>query len=146
MELSIRELCDGEHHLFSPEEVLSNIKIEPDDSEPNLQEAVTESKNNIEKVVESVLERNWEGNMEGGSIVLHATAEFRRTLGDITTYGLAGNRDEYIQELLLSTISHINMATELGATLEPLRVGSLRRRSWETCLINFIERDLAERK
>ncbi|PNF42461.1 hypothetical protein B7P43_G08725 [Cryptotermes secundus] len=95
-----------------PEEILSNIKIEPDDSELELQialkkarrlklqEAVKESKNSIEKVAESVLERNSEGNAEGGSIVLNATAEFCRTLGDIPTYGLAGNRDEDAQELL----------------------------------------------
>jgi hypothetical protein len=42
--------------------------------------------------------------MEGGSIVLNATAEFCRTLGDIPTYGLAGNRDEDAQELLVSVI------------------------------------------
>ncbi|XP_033608434.1 U4/U6.U5 tri-snRNP-associated protein 1-like [Cryptotermes secundus] len=38
--------------------------------------------------------------MEGGSIVLNATAEFCGTLGDIPIYGLAGNRDEDAQELL----------------------------------------------
>ncbi|PNF28366.1 hypothetical protein B7P43_G17272 [Cryptotermes secundus] len=53
------------------------------------------------EVAESVLERNSEGNREGGSIVLNATAEFCRTLGDIPTYGLAGNRDEDTQELLV---------------------------------------------
>lgn len=38
----------------------------------------------------------------GGSIVLNATAEFCRTLGDIPTYGQAGNREEDVQELLVS--------------------------------------------
>lgn len=38
----------------------------------------------------------------GGSIVLNATAEFCRTLGDIPTYGQAGNREEEAQELLVS--------------------------------------------
>ena len=38
----------------------------------------------------------------GGSIVLNATAEFCRTLGDIPTYGQAGNRDEDEQELFVS--------------------------------------------
>lgn len=56
----------------------------------------------VEKVAKSILERNSEGNVEGGSIVLNATAEFCRTLGDIPTYGLAGNRDEDAQELLVS--------------------------------------------
>lgn len=92
------------------EEIVDDIKIEPDDSELELQLALrkarklklqeaTESKNGIEKVAKSILETNTEGNMEGG-FVLNATAEFCRTLGDIPTYGLAGNRDEDAQELL----------------------------------------------
>jgi U4/U6.U5 tri-snRNP-associated protein 1 len=56
-------------------------------------------------VAKSVLERNSERDLEGGSIVLNATAEFCRTLGDIPTYGLAGNRDEDAQELLVSAYS-----------------------------------------
>ncbi|KAK9877052.1 hypothetical protein WA026_016080 [Henosepilachna vigintioctopunctata] len=35
-----------------------------------------------------------EENVDSGSIVLNATAEFCRSLGDIPTYGKAGNRDE----------------------------------------------------
>lgn len=38
----------------------------------------------------------------GGSIVLNSTAEFCRTLGDIPTYGQAGNRDEDAQEIMVS--------------------------------------------
>ncbi|XP_033608721.1 U4/U6.U5 tri-snRNP-associated protein 1-like [Cryptotermes secundus] len=88
---------------WAPEEIMSNIKIKPNDSalelqvalkkarRLKLQEAVTESKNNVEKVAESVLERSSEGNTEGGSIVLNATAEFCHALGDIPLYGLAGN-------------------------------------------------------
>lgn len=38
----------------------------------------------------------------GGFITLNATAEFCRTLGDIPTYGLAGNRDEDAEELMVS--------------------------------------------
>ncbi|KDR24200.1 hypothetical protein L798_07607, partial [Zootermopsis nevadensis] len=107
---------DDDDDVVEMKEVLidaqSKIKVEPDDSELELQlalkkarklklqEAVTESKNSIEKVAKSILERNSEGNVEGGSIVLNATAEFCRTLGDIPTYGLAGNRDEDAQELL----------------------------------------------
>jgi U4/U6.U5 tri-snRNP-associated protein 1 len=33
--------------------------------------------------------------------MLNATAEFCRTLGDIPTYGLAGNRDEDLDELMV---------------------------------------------
>ncbi|XP_074029658.1 U4/U6.U5 tri-snRNP-associated protein 1 [Leptinotarsa decemlineata] len=35
-----------------------------------------------------------EENVDGGTIVLNATAEFCRTLGDIPTYGKSGNREE----------------------------------------------------
>ncbi|KAG5888097.1 hypothetical protein JTB14_021897 [Gonioctena quinquepunctata] len=35
-----------------------------------------------------------EENVDGGNIVLNATAEFCRTLGDIPTYGKSGNREE----------------------------------------------------
>nr|CAI5865071.1 unnamed protein product [Callosobruchus analis] len=35
-----------------------------------------------------------EENVDAGNIVLNATAEFCRTLGDIPTYGKAGNREE----------------------------------------------------
>jgi len=37
----------------------------------------------------------------GGHIMLNATAEFCRTLGDIPTYGLAGNRDEDVEDLMV---------------------------------------------
>lgn len=36
-----------------------------------------------------------------GNIVLNSTAEFCRTLGDIPTYGLSGNREENVQELMV---------------------------------------------
>ncbi|EEC09477.1 hypoxia-associated factor, putative, partial [Ixodes scapularis] len=36
------------------------------------------------------------------SIVLNSTAEFCRTLGDIPTYGMSGNRDEEAEELMAS--------------------------------------------
>lgn len=41
------------------------------------------------------------------SIVLNSTAEFCRTLGDIPTYGLAGNREEadQITDQLVSSLN-----------------------------------------
>lgn len=36
-----------------------------------------------------------------GAIVLNSTAEFCRTLGDIPTYGRAGNREEEEDESLM---------------------------------------------
>ncbi|XP_023710040.1 U4/U6.U5 tri-snRNP-associated protein 1-like [Cryptotermes secundus] len=116
--MGIRSVVNGDGRddtqvfIKAPEEILSNIKIEPEYSERELQialkkawrlklqEAVTESKNSVEKVAELVLGRNSEGNMEGSFIVLNATAEFCHTLGDTPIYGLAGNRDEDTQELL----------------------------------------------
>lgn len=42
-----------------------------------------------------------------GHIVLNSTAEFCRTLGDIPTYGLAGNREENDQELMVLFSIHV---------------------------------------
>lgn len=42
-----------------------------------------------------------EGAEEGAAMVLDATAEFCRTLGDIPTYGLAGNRDHAAEIMVL---------------------------------------------
>ena len=39
-----------------------------------------------------------------GGIVLDSTAEFCRTLGDIPTYGQAGNRDVDAEELMVCII------------------------------------------
>lgn len=39
-----------------------------------------------------------------GAIVLNSTAEFCRTLGDIPTYGKAGNREEEEDETLMVNI------------------------------------------
>lgn len=59
---------------------------------------ISNVKNVIETVKQesSVLDENQSTN-----IVLNATAEFCRTLGDIPTYGLAGNREENGQELMV---------------------------------------------
>jgi hypothetical protein len=67
--------------------------------------------------------------MEGGSIVLNATAEFCRTLGDIPTYGLAGNRDEDAQELLVSVTQPPTDKSTLGKG----RPDTVHRSSAVTC-------------
>lgn len=56
----------------------------------------------VQKTVETIKQEilNSEEN-QPGNIVLNATAEFCRTLGDIPTYGLAGNREENGQELMV---------------------------------------------
>lgn len=43
-----------------------------------------------------------------GAIVLNSTAEFCRTLGDIPTYGKAGNREEEEEEESLMVINKNN--------------------------------------
>lgn len=43
-----------------------------------------------------------EDALQDGNIVLNATSEFCRTLGDIPTYGQSGNREEDQEELVVS--------------------------------------------
>lgn len=54
------------------------------------------------QVAKSILAEADGQNEVGGAIILNSTAEFCRTLGDIPTYGQAGNRGEEEQELLVS--------------------------------------------
>lgn len=87
---------------------LTGIKLEDDDRELELQLALKKAQrlkesqaSNVQKVVETIKQEpasSEEG--QSGNIVLNATAEFCRTLGDIPTYGLAGNREENGQELM----------------------------------------------
>ncbi|XP_014749544.1 PREDICTED: U4/U6.U5 tri-snRNP-associated protein 1 [Sturnus vulgaris] len=46
------------------------------------------------------------GGGAGGSIVFNATSEFCRTLGEIPTYGLAGNREEHDEIMAFRQLSH----------------------------------------
>ncbi|XP_003706137.1 U4/U6.U5 tri-snRNP-associated protein 1 isoform X1 [Megachile rotundata] len=94
--------------LEAPPEDLSGIKLEEDDKELELQLALKKAQrlkesqaSSIEKVVETIKqEPAGSEESQSGNIVLNATAEFCRTLGDIPTYGLAGNREENGQELM----------------------------------------------
>ncbi|PBC31912.1 U4/U6.U5 tri-snRNP-associated protein 1 isoform X1 [Apis cerana] len=94
--------------LGAPTEDLTGIKLEEDDKELELQLALKKAQrlkewqsSSIEKVTETIKQEpaSAEEN-QSGNIVLNATAEFCRTLGDIPTYGLAGNREENGQELM----------------------------------------------
>lgn len=51
---------------------------------------------------ESTAEQTTRDAEGGGAIILNSTAEFCRTLGDIPTYGQAGNREEDVQTLMVS--------------------------------------------
>ncbi|CAK9823212.1 U4/U6.U5 tri-snRNP-associated protein 1 [Anthophora retusa] len=94
--------------LGVPAEDLSGVKLEDDDKELELQLAWKKAQRLketqaecIEKVAESIKqEPTGSEESQSGNIVLNATAEFCRTLGDIPTYGLAGNREENGQELM----------------------------------------------
>uniref|UniRef100_A0A8D8R0L4 U4/U6.U5 tri-snRNP-associated protein 1 n=1 Tax=Cacopsylla melanoneura TaxID=428564 RepID=A0A8D8R0L4_9HEMI len=92
-----------------PGEDLSEIKmLEMDDGE--LQVALNKARklkqreilteNPVEQVAKAILADADMKNEAGGAIILNSTAEFCRTLGDIPTYGQAGNRGEEEQELL----------------------------------------------
>lgn len=92
----------------NPSEDLSGVKIEDDDRELELQVALKKAQrvklalqSGVEKVQQTIKQEvdNSDDN-QAGNIVLNATAEFCRTLGDIPTYGLAGNREENVQELM----------------------------------------------
>ncbi|XP_047120223.1 U4/U6.U5 tri-snRNP-associated protein 1 [Schistocerca piceifrons] len=98
--------------LPPPPEDLNGLKLDQDESELELHLALkkarklklkemSEQSSSVEKVAKTILdEAADDGSEQGGSIVLNATAEFCRTLGDIPTYGLSGNRDEDAEELL----------------------------------------------
>lgn len=85
------------------------MKLEEDDKELELQLILKKAQRlkkiqsaGIQKTVEKIKQDmlNSEEN-QSGNIILNATAEFCRTLGDIPTYGLAGNREENVQELMV---------------------------------------------
>jgi len=93
----------------APAEDLTGIKLEEDDKELELQLALKKTQRlkeghlaGIQKTIETIKHEilNSEEN-QSGNIVLNSTAEFCRTLGDIPTYGLAGNREENGQELMV---------------------------------------------
>ncbi|XP_076654071.1 U4/U6.U5 tri-snRNP-associated protein 1 [Halictus rubicundus] len=94
--------------LGAPSEDLSGTKLEDDDKDLELQLTLKKAQrskelhlSSIEKVVETIKqEPSGSEENQSGNIVLNATAEFCRTLGDIPTYGLAGNREENGQELM----------------------------------------------
>lgn len=55
----------------------------------------------IEEVVSNIKPDPEKESSQIGNIVLNSTAEFCRTLGDIPTYGLSGNREENVQDLMV---------------------------------------------
>lgn len=98
----------------APVEDLTGVKLEEDDKELELQLALKKTQRlkeghstGIQKTIETIKQEilNSEES-QSGNIVLNSTAEFCRTLGDIPTYGLAGNREENGQELMVYYITY----------------------------------------
>lgn len=86
MEKTRRLKAKGATKQWDANEIAKSIKREP-----------------IDEREEEAMDVNGDSSriVVGSSIVLNATAEFCRTLGDIPTYGMAGNRDEDEDELLV---------------------------------------------
>lgn len=97
---------------------LSNFKVTIDDSQREVKQALSKvnklkmkkpipwDMNSIAMTIKREPVDESEAMEEDplkSAITLNATAEFCRTLGDIPTYGMAGNRDEDEDELMVST-------------------------------------------
>ncbi|KAH6926014.1 hypothetical protein HPB50_012953 [Hyalomma asiaticum] len=101
-----------EEDVVGPDEDLTGVPVEEDDTEQSLEAALTKARrlrqaegNSLQKIAESArLARDQDDSEDkvnpAKAIVLNSTAEFCRTLGDIPTYGMSGNRDEEAEELL----------------------------------------------
>ena len=97
---------------------MSNFKVTVDDSQREVKQALSKvnklkTKKPIQWDMNSIamtIKREPLDDTEAmdedplkSAITLNATAEFCRTLGDIPTYGMAGNRDEDEDELMVRT-------------------------------------------
>ncbi|KAL1447956.1 hypothetical protein MTO96_006530 [Rhipicephalus appendiculatus] len=101
-----------EEDVVGPDEDLTGVAVEEDDTEHTLEAALTKARrlrlaegSSLQKIAESArLARDQDDGVDEANsakaIVLNSTAEFCRTLGDIPTYGMSGNRDEEAEELL----------------------------------------------
>lgn len=103
-----------DYEILGPDEDLTNVRVEPDEAELELQLVLNkarklrqkeELKSGADKVADNVKSfydypKDEDAGAGKGSIVLNATAEFCRALGDIPTYGMSGNRDEDVDDLM----------------------------------------------
>ncbi|XP_045534485.1 U4/U6.U5 tri-snRNP-associated protein 1 [Papilio machaon] len=107
---------DTDDTEVKPEQLTLQVDVDEEEVEPDgeLQAALARARRlrlaelrhtnvvpKVEELLERVKEETGEAGDEeaagGGAIVLDATAEFCRTLGDIPTYGQAGNRDHHAE-------------------------------------------------
>lgn len=115
-----------EEDVVGPDEDLTGVAVEEDDTEQTLEAALTKARrlrlaegSSVQKIAESArLARDQDDGEEKANaakaIVLNSTAEFCRTLGDIPTYGMSGNRDEEAEELLDMDIENEEEDQEAG--------------------------------
>ena len=59
----------------------------------------------IESLHKSSTGNDSTNDAKGANIELNSVAEFCRTLGDIPTYGMSGNRDEEADEMMVSNLN-----------------------------------------
>ncbi|KAJ8309186.1 hypothetical protein KUTeg_014060 [Tegillarca granosa] len=98
-----------------PDIDLTGVPVVEDEANQELQAALEKTrkmkqkkdKNTVNKIAKAILSEQKSPEMEsptketkGLNIVLNSTSEFCRALGDIPTYGQAGNRDEEKEELM----------------------------------------------
>ena len=116
--IGINKLYFKMTEVLGPEEDLTGVAVE-DDAMNDLQTALSKARklkqrkkmDPEKKVLQHVREVGMEegsddeepsgSKLPGPNIVLNSTSEFCRTLGDIPTYGQAGNREEDEEELLV---------------------------------------------
>uniref|UniRef100_L7M9S3 Uncharacterized protein n=1 Tax=Rhipicephalus pulchellus TaxID=72859 RepID=L7M9S3_RHIPC len=115
-----------EEDVVGPDEDLTGVAVEEDDTEQTLEAALTKARrlrlaegSSLQKIAESArLARDQDDGEDKANsakaIVLNSTAEFCRTLGDIPTYGMSGNRDEEAEELLDMDIDNEEEDEEAG--------------------------------
>ncbi|XP_054154398.1 U4/U6.U5 tri-snRNP-associated protein 1-like [Oppia nitens] len=132
---------DIDEDVFDPSnQDLSDVIIEEDEADKELQMALHKSRKlkqrfdaesttgaaSIAKVAETVKRLNENLNddidvpsVSSSNIILNSTAEFCRNLGDIPTYGLAGNRDDDEELMELMEPEEVNevLNTEYDTTI-----------------------------
>lgn len=103
-----------EQDVIGPSEDLTGVVVDEDKAEKELNTALNKARrlkqrktvvSAPEKIVEMIKKSNPDDmdttpESKSAPIVLNCTAEFCRTLGEIPTYGMSGNRDEEADELL----------------------------------------------
>ncbi|GFS11714.1 U4/U6.U5 tri-snRNP-associated protein 1 [Elysia marginata] len=96
--------------MLGPDEDLSNVVIEEDEAQNELQGMLAKARklklkkerNRAPEMIEQVsatIKPKSETDA-AGNIVLNSTSEFCRNLGEIPTYGLSGNREEERDEIM----------------------------------------------